>query len=137
MIALVFVIGKIPGKSSPEWHVDDKLDGSIETILLQMADEINAKLPQMIDAETRLDSAAGINRKVRYNFTLVNYSAEEIKVPAFNKSMRPKLIKNVCAAKEMAIFLNNDIPVSYAYYGKQGKQITVLTVTASDCSDDS
>jgi hypothetical protein len=98
-----------------------------------MARDINKELPIMLDAETRLDSTIGSNRKVRYNFTLVNYRAEEVNASALAQGMKPALVQVVCTRKEMEIYVKNDIPVTYAYYGKEGKKVTSITVHASSC----
>jgi len=137
VIAFAGSIGKIIGKSTSERFFEGKKEGTIDAVLIQIASEINKKLPMMVDANTRLDSTVGINRTVRYNYTLVKYTAEELDATALEQAMRPKLINNVCTTKEMEFFVKNNITVSYAYFGKNGKQVTVITVPASSCRNGS
>jgi len=137
VIAFAGGIGKMIGKSTSERFFEGKKEGAIDAALIKMASEINKQLPMMIDADTRLDSTVGINRTVRYNYTLVKYAAEELEALALEQAMKPKLINNVCTSKEMEIFAKNNIPVTYAYYGKNGKQITVITIPSSSCKHDS
>ena len=87
----------------------------------------------MVDSETRLDSTVGINRQFRYNYTLVNYAAEELDPAAIKNGMQPKLINNFCSNDDMKFFVENKVPLTYAYFGKNGKQITIITISADQC----
>ena len=88
----------------------------------------------MVDAETRLDSTGGINKQFFYSYTMINHSAEEINTEAFTDAMQPRLINGVCTTKEMEVFMKNNIPVSYVYRGKNGKQFLTITVDPSQCN---
>jgi len=114
-------------------NFEEKNGGALEKTLIQAASKINANCPIMVDSETRLDSVSGINRGFQYNYTLVKYSANEIEPVAIKNAMLTALINNLCTSKGMKIFVKNNVPVTYAYFGKNGKKITTITVSPSQC----
>ncbi len=101
--------------------------------LMAAANKMNQHLPMMVDSETRLDSTLGINRTFLYKYTLVNYAAEELDSEQFKISYEERLINLVCTTKGMELFVKNNIPVTYAYYGRRGKLVTSVTVVSSQC----
>ena len=135
VLVIVFAgeIGKLVGKFTADRFYTGKKETELNSVLMQTASQLNQNLPIMVDAETRLDSTVGINREFRYNYTMINYSAEEIETEAFTDAMQPRLINAVCTTKEMEVFVKNNIPVSYVYHGKNGKQFMTITVNLSQC----
>lgn len=139
IVALVVIlfaagIGRFVGKTSVDNYYAGKKQGTINEVLLKTANELNAKLPIMVDANTRLDSTIGLNEQFRYNYTLVNYSSSQVSGSQIESAMGQKLVNNVCTSKEMQVFVKNGVTVSYAYFGNDGKQIAVISVTPSQCS---
>ena len=108
-------------------------DAEINSLLNKTASDLNKQLPMMVDSETRLDSSIGLNKSFKYNYTMVNYKAEEVNRSEFNKIMQPRLVNMVCTTKELDVFTKNGIPVTYNYYGKNGKNIATITVSPSQC----
>ena len=135
LLVIVFsgAIGKLVGKSSVDNYYSGKKEGTIDGVLLQTSSKLNEKLPMMVNSETRLDSTVGTNKTMRYNYTLINYSATNISAQDISKALGQKLVNNVCTTKSMQIFVKNGITVSYAYHGNEGKQITVISVAPSQC----
>ncbi len=135
VIAFAGGIGKLVGKSTSERFFEGKKESELNSVLMQAASQINQNLPMMIDSETRLDSTVGINKKFRYNYTMINYSVEELDPKSFSETMRPQLVNAVCTTKEMEVFMKNGVPVTYAYHGKNGKQLTTITVEPLQCKN--
>ncbi len=135
MLVIIFAggIGKLVGKSTSESFFEGKKASELNTALIQTASQINQNLPMMIDSETHVDSTIGLNKQFRYNYTMVNYSAEELNPKGFTKAMQSQLINRVRTTKEMEVLMKNDVPVTYAYHGKSGKQFTTITVLPSQC----
>jgi len=102
---------------------------------MKAASDLNVNLPMMVDAETRLDSAVGINRTMRYNCTLINYSINEVSAQNLKDSLTEILTNNVCTTKAMKFFVNNNITVTYAYHSKEGKEITTIPVPSTKCKE--
>jgi len=133
LIIIVFgVLGAIGGKYGYQYFFGNgKLD--IQSSLIATANELNKTLPIMVDSETRLDTSTGFNEMFQYNYTLVNYSFEELDPEEIEETLKPNLINSVCTIEDMAFFIKNDVPVSYAYYGKNGKHVLTITVTSDQC----
>lgn len=135
VIAFAGGIGKLVGKSTSERFFDGKKESELNSVLMQAASQINQNLPMMVDSETRLDSTVGINKTFRYNYTMINYPVEELDPKGFSEAMRPQIVNSVCTTKEMEVFMKNGVPVTYAYHGKNGKQLTTITVEPSQCKN--
>lgn len=131
--ALGVVMWKAGGISAVTKYFEKNKEGVLDGALMRTADKLNKNLPIMVDSETRLDSTVGINRQFRYNYTLVNYAAEELDPAAIKNGMQPKLINNFCSNDDMKFFVENKVPLTYAYFGKNGKQITIITISADQC----
>ena len=134
-IFVAVIIGNVIGKTAVKSQTHTNNDSRLDSLLIRTASEFNSKLPMMVDAETRLDSTAGINKEFRYNYTLIKRSLKDVSAEAIQNALSEKITNNVCTTKEMNIFVGNNVTVSYAYYSKEGKQITVISVPASKCKD--
>lgn len=138
LLAIAFSgeIGKFVGKASVDSYYSGKKEGFIDEALLKTANEINSKLPMMVDSDTRLDSTAGLNKSFRYNYTLVNHTSSSVSASDLESALGQRLINKVCTSKETQVFVKNGVTFSYAYFGNDGKQVTVISVTPSQCVTD-
>ncbi len=130
---IAFLIAKyIVGIGFKSYHEsNDKQD--FNQILIETVSELNRSLPMMVDSETRLDNAMGFNKILKYNNTLINYTANEISPSNIFNALDKKITNSVCTSKEMKIFLDNDVTISYSYSGKNGKHIIDIKVSKSKC----
>ena len=135
VIAFSSLIGKQVGKGSVENYYTNKNKGAFDEELTKSVSQINANLPRMVDTETRLDSAVGSNKNLRYNYTLVNYSEKTLSADALNNAVGKNIVNEVCTAKETKVFIKNGVTISFAYHGNEGKQITVISVAPSQCDN--
>jgi hypothetical protein len=133
VIAFSGAIGKLVGKASVENYYAGKNDGAIDEALQKAAGQMSAKLPMMVDSDTRWDSIMGINKTLRHNYTLVNYSASAVSADDIKNGFGKILVNRVCTSEEMQVFVKNGVTVSYAYYGNEGKQIIVISIAPSQC----
>jgi len=130
---LAFLIAKyIVGIGFKSYH-ESSSKQNFNQILIETVSELNSNLPMMVDSETRLDNAVGFNKILKYNNTLINYTANEISPSNIYNALDKKITNSVCTSKEMKIFLDNDITISYSYSGKNGKFIIDITVSKSKC----
>lgn len=127
------VAGRYIGKAGVESYLDSQHAENVDAALMKAASDMNAGLPMMVDAETRLDSTMGIDRRFRYNYTLINYAADELDANAIRENMTPSLNNTVCSTGDMKYFVDNEVPVTYAYYGKEGTEILAITVETANC----
>ena len=89
--------------------------------LMEMAKEDTKNAPRMLDSEARLDSTIGINKQFRYNLTMINWLESDPHVPAFKQRMLSEIRNHVCTAEKMKFFVSNDVPVTHAYFDKEGE----------------
>ncbi len=135
-IPIGIIVGLAIGKAVPllkEPVYDDTikpqlLNSKIQSALTTAANDINSKTPMMVDQATRLDNAVTHGLIFRYNYTLLPFAAEEVDVNLFRKDVSPKLNNSVCTS-DMTYNISFGVTYEYAYYGKNGKQITVIKIS--------
>lgn len=115
---IVFIPGLVLAQMPPE-------------VLKAAADEVNKQAGSMIDKDTRLDSASGVNNTLRYNYTMVNVAAAEVDSQQFSNIIKPMLVGSTC--QQMKIFYSNGVKVVFSYKGKGGKSISTVTISPKDC----
>jgi hypothetical protein len=107
---------------------------NLDETLVKLSDRLNRKMPQTIDADTRLDKvSAEPGHQFAYHLTILSARSSELNTSAFYKSFRPTLQKRVCAAEELKVFFRNRVTVAYAYQGKDGQDIGKLAFSPKDC----
>lgn len=109
-----------------------KNDGAVNRALMKAAGQMNANLPMMIDSETRWDSTVGADKTLLHHYTLVNSPASAVSADDI-KNGQQKIVNSVCTSTVTQVFVKNGVTVSYAFYGNDGKQITVISVAPSQC----
>lgn len=110
-----------------------ELERSLSQELTKAVKDINAKGAQTLDEETRLDSAATFKNYIVYNNTMVNYTAEQLDLTAFNKIIEEAVIGSLCANKGLTSFIDLGVVMVYRYHGKNGEYITELAKDMSTC----
>ena len=129
LIALgVAVGGYVAIANLPQSNTD------LDQQLADLAEEGNAHLPMMVDAQTRLDSMlASSGNGFAYNYTLVNLEARQIDRAAFEKKLEPHLKTVLCTGSDNALFRDNGVNVTYTYHGNDGGEVASVVVPASAC----
>jgi len=108
-------------------------DASIDKQLMQIASEFNKSCPIMVDKETRLNNVvASTGKTVIYNYTLVDLSLEQVKIPQLQDYIRPRAINNVKTSPDMKMFRDNKVTMVYRYSDKAGKFLCDIKVTPED-----
>ena len=110
-----------------------ELERSLSQELTKAVIEINAKGAQVLDEETRLDSAATFKNFIIYNNTMINYTAEQLDVKAFDPIIEEVVIGTLCANKGLESFIDLGVIMVYRYHGKNGQYITELSKDMSTC----
>lgn len=122
LLAIAFVVTQF--KKSP---VD------VHAKLTKVSDTINDRLPMMVDTQTRLDSTEAIGTTLKYNYTVVNFSAANVSADKIKTTVRPKVIKRLCTSQKMKVFVKHGVSLIYAYKGKNGAPITTLKISPDQC----
>lgn len=101
--------------------------------LNQAAKEINAKCPQQVDDDTRLDKAvSGPGLKFAYFYTLSKYSSNDISQESFDRDVAPLIKKNALTGDGTRTMLKNKIFIEYHYSGNDGKKISSIKLKPTD-----
>lgn len=107
---------------------------NVDETLVRISEKMNRKMPQAVDADTRLDKvSAEPGQQLAYHFTMLNVRSKDISTASFYKTFRPTLQKRVCASEDLKMFFRNRITVAYAYQGNDGEDIGKLAFTPKDC----
>lgn len=121
------LFGSVLGQSGGE-------NMNVDEALSRMSEKMNRRMPQAVDAETRLDSVnAEPGHQFAYHYTILNVRSRDLPTAGFYRSFRPILQKRVCAAEDLKMFFRNRITVAYAYRGIDGQDIGKLAFTPRDC----
>lgn len=100
----------------------------------EVASGINKKLPLVIDSETELAGAAGLEGVLVYKYRLVNAAAADLDVDAFLASVRPTITMGACTNRSSREkFLNDGVTLRFSYTDKSGVPIGSIDVALRDC----
>jgi hypothetical protein len=106
---------------------------SVDRNLLSASNEMNKRCPVFIDKDTRLDSTvAGPGKRLMYNYTLINFTAEQIQIQQFLSVLTPQIMNNVRTNPDMKEYRRHKITLVYSYKDKDGKFITRIEVKPTD-----
>lgn len=91
-------------------------------------------LPAMIDEETRLDRIYASNdNKMNYDYTLVNYTADELEWSALEDIILPDLKNSFCHDSSFEYYIERGVPMRWNYYGMYKSLIGSIELSSSDC----
>ena len=106
---------------------------SLEKALAQVATDLNAKAPIMVNNDTRLDHVtAGPGRRITYQHTLTTLPSTQVD-PALWTQQSAIMRRTVCGTAQMAALFDNGVTVAYAYAGSDGLPVGTLDITPHDC----
>ena len=109
------------------------LEISLSQELTKAVIQINSNAPQILDEETRLDSASTFRNFIIYNNTMVNYEANQLDVNAFDPIIEEVVIGTLCAKKGLESFIDLGVIMVYRYHGKNGQYISELSKDMATC----
>lgn len=130
-ISLSGAIGRWIGKASVD-VLPVEASEAIDT--RRIAKNLNKNFPMMTNPETRIDGAIGLNKELLFKYTLINHVAADLSTQDINE-LGKFYLNSVCTTKELQLFVKNGITISYAYFGKDGKPITTISVKPSQCGN--
>jgi len=125
-------IGKIVGVSAVDNYEKGKTEGALQSVLDKVANELNSKTPMMVDSETRLDNVVSIRKTLRYNYTLINFSNNDISAERIQSVLNETVTNKVCSSMKNLISLGATI--EYAYYENRGNLITIISIPPTKCN---
>jgi hypothetical protein len=102
--------------------------------LNKLAAEINRAVPVMIDKETELLTAAGVEGTLIYNYRLVSYSISQLDAAKFAAGAKERVAQGACSRPETRDdLLKQGVTLRYAYFDKEKQHIATIDITPADC----
>lgn len=125
------LLGKAIANTAGKGMVDRQ---KIESVLRQMADQLNAKMPMTVDRDTRLDNIlAGPGARFTYNYTIVSVASRDMDRRNLVNFLQTNVKSGACSNPDMQIFFKTKITVGYSYRASDGVFIGKLDVSPKDC----
>ncbi|MFA6059952.1 MAG: hypothetical protein WC756_17225 [Taibaiella sp.] len=107
------------------------MNSFIETRLKQEAAAINNKVDKKIENDIRVDSASTSGKSIRFSYTMMMLTKEEMSPKVFYETMKPELIQ-YANSKDMGFYQKNKITIAYAYYYKNGTPLSTIIIKPED-----
>jgi len=106
----------------------------LDEVLVQVSSYMNKKMPEVIDAETRLDRvSAEPGAHFSYHYTLTTTSSTAIDKANFAGAIRTQLKTKLCDSVQVRSFFNHGVTVGYLYQGKDGLPIGGADFAPNSC----
>lgn len=101
---------------------------SLEALLQRTESELNGHYPMMVDSATRLDSVTAEGRILRYNYSLLNASVDELDVDATRAALKPLVEQQATGMAFLKQLLDRGATIVFSYKDKDGQEITAIDV---------
>jgi hypothetical protein len=106
----------------------------IDEILTEASTMLNQDLPMKIDQDTQWDSTfVGPGQMMNYNYTLLNYSLDQLDANKFASEIRPFVDNLLCEDPGTLVLRENDIAVGVNVYDKTHNLVSRITVAPKEC----
>lgn len=113
-------------------NVQNAADKAVQAELTTITESMNAQLPAMLDANTRLDSTAVLEGRVfEYRLTMVGMERLPRRYEIVDEA-RPKVVKAYRTAADMQEMREMEVAVRYVYMDEAGKEIVRFEVGPED-----
>lgn len=114
----------------------DELRESIEHLLEKTVARSAKDFPRTVNKNLRIDNmAAGPGKRLTFNCTLQNYPAKAVDAELFRTGIKGNIVKEVCASKEMCLYLKKEVIVAYSFNGNDNLPIATVDVAQADCNN--
>lgn len=114
-------------------NLDRDQRSAIAEQLKDASKRINIQFPQKIDSETIIEkTVAGPGPVLKYFYTLVNYSSDQIDPISLKDVVSPNLIRNISREKALVELLEKGATFKHCYFGNDGDEILEIPVTIAD-----
>ncbi|MCK5198362.1 MAG: hypothetical protein KAR21_08430 [Spirochaetales bacterium] len=116
---IAVTIGSIFGNLGVEYFLNQ--NNSFDKQMMKAASELNESCPIMVDTDTRLDNSIALPDNVfQYNYTLVNYTKEELDIEKLEENISPNILNNLKTNPSLKIYRDNKVTMAYSYKDKEG-----------------
>jgi hypothetical protein len=105
---------------------------SLDANLTRVADELNKKLPMMVDGQTRLDHVSVKTGTFIYAYSLPGVNKGDFDFATRQNSLRQQIITNYQDNQGMQEFRKWNVRLDYQYNDKNGERVGEILVTPKD-----
>ena len=102
------------------------------TRLSRDVENMNKKLPMMLDEETRLDRVAADSGQTTYFFCLPNLTKTNLELSVLEKTLYESCVANFKTNSKLAVDRANNASMKYQYKDKNGDFLFEFSVSAKD-----
>jgi polyphosphate kinase len=104
----------------------------LDFALIQVANDMNKKLPQMVDEQTRLDKVTAGSGKLTYFFSLPDSVKSNLDLADFENKLQPKAIENYKTNSTMNTLREQKVILDYEYKDKNGEIVFKTSISPKD-----
>jgi hypothetical protein len=104
----------------------------LDFALTQIANDMNQKLPQMVDEQTRLDKVTAGSGKLTYFLSLSDSVKSNLDLADFESKLQPKLIQNYKTNSTMDTLREQKVILEYEYKDKNGEIVFETSISPKD-----
>ena len=106
----------------------------LDDVLVRVSQAMNKRMPEVIDAETRLDRvSAEPGLHFSYHYTLTASSSTAIDKASFSSTIRAQLKGKLCDSAQIRSFFNHGVTVGYLYQGNDGLPVGGADFAPNSC----
>ena len=99
-----------------------------------MTHETAKNLPQMIDAETSLDSIMSTGRSISLNHSLVSVEPGDPDIAAIFEVLRPMVERSTCSTPGSKILIDRGVTYRFRYSDSAGNSLQEIVVDKVRCA---
>lgn len=108
----------------------------LDDVLLRLSEFMNKRMPEAVDAETRLDRvSAEPGAHFSYHYTLLASNSTDIDKANFASTIRQKVKGKLCENTQVRNFFNHGVTVGYLYQGSDGLPVGGADFPPNSCDD--
>lgn len=105
----------------------------IDEMLTEESNTENAKLPRMVDKETRLDTTFSHGPRFTYMYTMVGFSSAELKPTKFMAVLQANSTAQVCGSTAFEPYLQRGATFNHVLRGSDLREIGRFSIALADC----
>jgi hypothetical protein len=134
LVVIAAVVGGVMGKDVARHYLDNSDDIKSEQYLTRLSNEMNRKMPMLVDKETELFSTLGLQEVFVYNYRFVNVNVNQVNTDKLMSTLREQVQGAACLTPQTRdAFLKKGVTLRYTYYDSKKTYIGSLDVRPTDC----
>lgn len=129
----LLITGGLVGIRSCKKFVKNNESVIVDKVLIELANQTNKSCPIMIDQYTRLDNLSALpNKKLRYNYTIIDLPPEKLVPDTLDKYIRPIILSTIKTDSRMNQLKQLNTTFIYSYKNEDGDVIHTIVITPKE-----